>query len=72
MKRFFTISLFLILLSGVIFGQDPEKKQYTATKIITAPVINGILDDDAWQSGTWADGFTQNQPYNGKPETQKT
>jgi len=72
MKRFITISLFLIFLSGVIFGQDPEKKQYTATKIITPPDINGILDDDAWQSGTWADGFTQNQPYNGKPETQKT
>jgi hypothetical protein len=72
MKRIITLSLFLILLSGVIFGQDPEKKQYTATKIITPPEINGILDDEAWQSGTWADGFTQNQPYNGKPETQRT
>jgi hypothetical protein len=72
MKRIFISSLFLILLFPMIFGQDLEKKQYTATKISTPPSINGILDDEAWQAGTWTGGFTQNQPYNGKPETQKT
>lgn len=72
MKRIFTSIMFLILLSPIIFGQDLEKKQYTATKIITPPTINGILDDEAWQAGTWAGGFTQNQPYSGKPETQRT
>lgn len=62
----------MFLLLPVIFGQDPEKKQYKATPITIPPVIDGILDDESWQSGTWADGFTQNQPYNGRPETQKT
>jgi hypothetical protein len=72
MKRFFISLLILSILQPVLSAQDPEKKQYKATQITTPPVINGILDDEAWQSGTWAGGFTQNQPYNGKPETQRT
>jgi hypothetical protein len=40
--------------------------------ITNPPVINGVLDDEAWQSGAWAGSFTQNQPYNGQPETQRT
>jgi hypothetical protein len=62
------ISMFLPAISG----QDPEKKQYKATQITIPPVINGILDDEAWQAGDWAGGFTQNMPYNGQPETEKT
>lgn len=40
--------------------------------ISSAPVINGILDDDVWQSGNWADDFTQNEPYNEREASQKT
>ena len=72
MKRIILTILFVSLLIPVISGQDPEKKQYTATQIASPPVINGILDDDVWQTGTWAGDFTQNQPYNGRPETQRT
>jgi hypothetical protein len=72
MKRIPTTILIMFLLLPGLFGQDLAKKQYIATQIITPPVINGILDDEAWQSGSWAGGFTQNQPYNGKPETQRT
>ncbi len=72
MKRIFIAFLLIFLLIPVVFGQDPEKKKYAATRITSPPVINGILDDEAWQSGTWTGEFTQNQPYSGKPETQKT
>jgi hypothetical protein len=72
MKRIFATLILLLLLLPVLFGQDPEKRQYTATQIIVPPVINGLLDDDVWQSGTWTGDFTQNQPFSGKPETQKT
>jgi hypothetical protein len=74
MKRIFTLSLLIILLVSGVTGQtpDPVKKQYTATKITVPPVIDGVLDDDAWQSGTWAGDFTQNQPFSGRPETQRT
>jgi len=72
MKRIFTTIFLLTMLFPLLFGQDPEKKQYTATQIITPPVINGILDDEAWQTGAWASGFKQNQPFNGRDETQRT
>ncbi|HEY5469669.1 MAG TPA: DUF5916 domain-containing protein [Bacteroidales bacterium] len=72
MKRIFITMMLMFLLLPVLFGQDPEKKQYKATQITIPPVINGVLDDEAWQAGTWAGGFTQNQPYNGRPETQMT
>jgi len=72
MKRISISALILFILIPVLSAQDLEKKQYVATHITTPPVINGILDDEAWQAGTWEDGFTQNQPYNGRPETQKT
>ena len=67
------LALFIaFLLLPAAFGQEPEKKQYTATRITVPPVINGILDDEAWKSGTWSDDFTQNEPYNGRPSTQRT
>lgn len=72
MKRIFILSMSAILFFQTGFGQTTEKKQYTATRIITPPVINGILDDEAWESGIWAGEFTQNQPYSGRPESQRT
>ncbi|HZY25518.1 MAG TPA: DUF5916 domain-containing protein [Bacteroidales bacterium] len=72
MKRISISALILFILIPVLSAQDLEKKQYVATHITSPPVINGILDDEAWQAGIWEDGFTQNQPYNGRPETQKT
>ena len=72
MKRILSIIMLIFLLLPGVFGQDLVKKQYVATQVTVPPVINGVLDDEAWQSGDWAGGFTQNQPYNGKPETQRT
>ncbi|MDP4221835.1 MAG: DUF5916 domain-containing protein [Bacteroidota bacterium] len=73
MKRILTsLSVILLLFSGAT-GQAPEKKRYKAEKITTAPVIDGILDDDAWKNqGTWIDDFTQFEPYNGGKVSQRT
>jgi len=70
MKRIFS-SIIIALLFSAAYGQV-EKKQYTATRVTSSPEINGILDDESWQSGDWAGGFTQNEPYNGRPESQRT
>lgn len=72
MKRI-TIMLItmLFLLSGV-YGQAPEKKQYKAEKLTVSPVIDGILDDEAWTEGSWIDDFTQHEPYNGNKASQRT
>jgi hypothetical protein len=72
MKRILSSIMLIFLLLPGLLGQDLAKKQYVATQVTIPPVINGVLDDEAWQSGDWAGGFTQNQPYNGKPETQRT
>jgi hypothetical protein len=72
MKRILIIAGIIFLFSLTTFGQTIVKKQYKATKITVAPEINGILDDEAWKSGDWAGDFTQNQPYSGRPATQRT
>ncbi len=72
MKRIL-ISVFLVsLLIPVTSAQETEKKRYKVTRLTTAPLIDGILNDEAWKEGTWSDNFTQNRPYNGKPATQNT
>ena len=51
MIRIFIAILTVFILLPELFGQDPEKKQYNATQITATPVINGILDDETWESG---------------------
>lgn len=72
MKKVLLTGTIIILLTTLGSGQISEKKHYSATRITNPPVINGILDDESWQTGTWAGGFTQNQPYSGRPESQRT
>jgi hypothetical protein len=72
MKRLLLLTLILSSFAVQTFGQSVVRKQYKATKIQVAPVINGILDDEAWNLGEWVDDFTQNEPYNGRPASQRT
>ncbi|HZY25378.1 MAG TPA: DUF5916 domain-containing protein, partial [Bacteroidales bacterium] len=72
MKRVLILSNVFLMFFLTGFAQTSEKKQYTATRINVAPVINGNLDDESWLSGTWEGNFTQNQPYSGRPESQRT
>ncbi len=72
MKRSLITIFLFILITSSIFGQEAIKKQYKATRISSAPVINGILDEDIWTEGEWIDDFTQHEPYNGRPATQRT
>jgi len=74
MKRFLIPFVIILLFPLYISGQtqDLPKKQYKAVRITDAPAIDGILDEDIWDTGEWIDDFTQNEPYNGQPATQKT
>jgi hypothetical protein len=72
MKRLLLLTLILSSFAVQTIGQSVLRKQYKATKIEVAPVINGILDDEAWNLGEWVDDFTQNEPYNGRPASQRT
>jgi hypothetical protein len=72
MIRFYYSFIIILLLLSDVSGQTPDKKQYKATRISTAPAINGILDEDAWHAGSWVDDFTQNKPYSGRAASQRT
>jgi len=74
MKKIFHSVFLILFIIQVISGQaeTPQKKQYKATRITEAPVINGILDEPEWNSGEWIDDFIQHEPYNGKTASQRT
>jgi hypothetical protein len=72
MKSFMIFVAISLLITSETFGQVQEKKGYKTTYIVTAPVIDGVIDEQIWQEGSWIDDFTQNQPYNGRPASQRT
>jgi len=72
MKRVFLSATFIFLILPVMYGQDLPKKPYKATRVASAPLIDGVLDEGIWQTGAWVDDFTQNEPYNGSPASQRT
>ncbi len=44
----------------------------SAVRAVKPPVIDGDLSDEVWQSAPEITGFTQHDPDDGKPATQKT
>ncbi|NQU35753.1 MAG: carbohydrate binding family 9 domain-containing protein [Bacteroidetes bacterium] len=62
----------LLLFSGsiILFGQN---RTYTTNRIIdTPPTIDGIIDEEVWDEVPWSGDFTQREPYEGEPPSQKT
>jgi hypothetical protein len=72
MKRTILLGIIILMLVPEAFCQSLEKKVYKATKVTSAPEINGILNEELWQNGEWVDDFTQNEPYNGRKASQRT
>lgn len=56
------LPLFMLLFSMTSYSQ--EKKTIEATRITSAPKIDGILDDDIWQTLPAAGDFFMYQPGN--------
>ncbi|MEQ9658110.1 MAG: hypothetical protein RLO00_08270, partial [Fulvivirga sp.] len=67
------ISLFSVVAA---FGQTEEinRKLYTTARIEgEAPRIDGLLNDEIWETVEWGGGdFTQRQPNDGGPPTEQT
>ncbi|OAB78130.1 DUF5916 domain-containing protein [Cochleicola gelatinilyticus] len=66
MKQFFTfIYLFYFLLSySSVFAQTEERKTLQATRINSAPKIDGVLDDSIWKSLPTYGNFFMYEPGN--------
>lgn len=71
-----TILVIIVFISMPLLagnGSPKEKKSYKTSKILTsAPRIDGIIDDAAWEAVTWEGEFIQLQPYENKPPSQQT
>ena len=66
-------SLICFSISGLSSSVFPEKKIcYTYRLESISPLIDGKLDDPAWQNMEWEKGFVQHEPYEGKEPSQIT
>lgn len=67
-----------LLLAGLLLltaaAARPDESPYTAVPVRfdTPPVIDGRLDDPAWQAAARLDGFRQLEPREGEPATEPT
>jgi hypothetical protein len=49
-----------------------ERYQFPAVRVEEGPVIDGVLDDQAWAQAALIDEFVQQEPLSGAPATQRT
>ena len=72
-KKIFNIFfLGIAILSNQPTYSANQKKILQAKRTIEVPVIDGILNDNAWNNVIVANEFIQVEPYNGAPSTQKS
>lgn len=81
MKPIITFLLAISWLPINLAGQKPDtvpanvpaQPVYTTSRLVTAkPLIDGKLDDDCWQKGTWAGDYNQFIPNEGAKPTYPT
>lgn len=69
------LSFLLLLVGYVVIAQENkivERMFNTARVAGTPPVIDGLLDDDAWGQVGWSGDFMQMDPYEFEPPSQQT
>lgn len=67
------ITLFITLLCFVVNAQEqlPATKSYTTARLQSEVVIDGVLDDEAWNQVEWGGDFVGHTPeYNVDPSQQ--
>src|SRR5437764_13876226 len=74
MKIVFAGALAVVVTTSLVAAGPPPPPALTVTAVraAKAPVIDGDLSDEVWQKATEITGFTQHDPDDGKPPTQKT
>ncbi|MCD6331913.1 MAG: carbohydrate binding family 9 domain-containing protein, partial [Bacteroidales bacterium] len=75
MRRLLLLTGILLLAVYGVYATDtnPDKRNYRTKKFSgKAPVIDGLLTDDAWTQAVKSGNFTQFQPYEGRAPSQKT
>ena len=70
----FIVVFFAVQLIGVVKAEtDSAHRTATAIRIEGAPPkLDGVLDDDIWQTAPLHEGFRQRDPDEGKPASERT
>ncbi|MDR1161206.1 MAG: carbohydrate binding family 9 domain-containing protein, partial [Tannerellaceae bacterium] len=69
------VSLLIVCSVFFSFGLSAQEadRPLAAARISEPPVIDGVLHDGCWENeGEWSATFVQQQPDEGKPETEET
>ncbi len=69
--KYLLILCFSLFLQNIV-AQDVMFKSISAKQVGVAPVLDGVLDDEAWQNAEVATDFIQGSPYPGQKASQKT
>ena len=70
--RYLLLNLCLFL-NALVFSADIPKRTYEAHRLsLGSPKIDGHLSDTCWSGNGWLGDFTQQQPNEGKPGSQRT
>ncbi len=74
----FLITGLFLVTHAVVAQTDNEttasaERTFRAYRVETPPAIDGVINDDCWDSiGEWSGSFTQQQPDEGQPSRQET
>ena len=74
LRTFVTTLAAAAVFAPAVFADTPQPARalFHASRVTKAPAIDGDLSDEAWQNAEEISGFTQHDPDDGKPPTQKT
>ena len=67
-----TLALITVFTPALIADTPQPRPSFRATRVSKPPTIDGDLSDEAWRNAQEITEFTQHDPDDGKPPTQKT
>lgn len=62
----------VIFMMMVSMASSAQHKSYTSSRVLKAPVIDGLLTDDCWSDALWSGDFVQFEPNSGGAPSQQT
>ncbi len=74
MKKAICLVIITTLLSCNLFANKyiDGKRVYETKRVKKEIIINGLLDDEAWDLVKWQSGFKQSEPHDGNKPSQET
>jgi len=69
-----SLAVIAVILAATPISAQTARDLYSIGAVRTAepPVIDGVLNDDVWQSAPLISEFTQQEPQEGQPATERT